>query len=192
MENYIIGVMGKKGSGKTELVKKYIPKLKRAIIIDPMHEYHESTIVYNWRDLVGFIDEFKDLEFRVIFRPADFEDVNMFFVIANNVNRYTLVVEEVENWCDSRRIHPDFEKMISFGRHGERNIIWISRSPFEINRDLTRQTDVLISFRQTEPVDLKYLANYNFNKDLKTLDQYEYAFWTDGKLQIPIRGNGNV
>jgi len=167
--------MGKTGSGKSELVKSALINIPRKIIIDPMGEY-EGTLFDSWDVLLDFIDNYRTDDFTAVFRPLHKDDIDRFFELCNSVNDYTLIAEEVENWCGSHDIQCDLEEIISFGRHNNRSIIWISRTPYEINRDLTRQSHLLISILQTEPVDLKYLENYPFNKDITTLKEYDYAY----------------
>jgi len=48
--------------------------------------------------------------------------------------------------------------------------------------------DLLISFTQTEPVDLKYFSNFNFNCDLEALKEYEWAYNGDVQVITKILG----
>lgn len=170
--------MGKKGSGKSFLVKKCLKRIRRYIVLDPLAEY-EGVVFHEWHEIALALHNLKTFDFRIVFRPLKKDEIEPFFILANSVNDYTLVCEEVENWCNARYIQQNLEELISFGRHFSRSLVWISRSPFEINRDLTRQSDVLISFIQSEPVDLKYLANYTFDRDIKTLPEYDFAWYGD-------------
>jgi len=183
--NYIIGVLGKKGSGKTEFVKSSLANIKRYIVIDPLEEY-PGVIFYDSVELFAFIDEVRDVDFKIIYRPLEEEDEENFFRIVNEINDYTLIMEEVDLWCDSYNIHPELNELTRYGRHYKRNLIWISRNPFEINRFLTRQSDLLVSFRQTEPRDLEYFKHYTFNKNLMTMKEFEFAYWGDRDIITKI------
>jgi len=181
MNNHIIGVMGKKGSGKTVFVQESLKNMKRYIVVDTLHEYN-GAIFYNWIDIVCFIDEVRDIDFNIIYRPLNDEDREEFFELINVINNYTLVVEEIDFYCDSHNMHPELDHLTRYGRHYNRSLIWITRNPFEVNRFLTRQSDVLVTFKQTEPRDLDYFKKYNFNKEIETLKEYEYAFWGDEQI----------
>jgi len=181
LDNAIIGIMGKKGSGKSFFVKKAVPKIKRIIVLDPLYEY-SGTICESWTDVIEYLKEFKENDFRAIYRPPDDEDVEGFLSIINTVNDYTLVAEEVDFFCSPNDIHPELLKLTKYGRHFKRSLLWLSRNPYEVNRFLTRQSDALITFRQTEPRDLDYFKRYNFNKNLEGLEEYEMAF--SGSRQI--------
>lgn len=176
--NFIGGVMGKKGSGKSFLVKQCIDRLPRVIIVDPMYEY-TGTICNDWNEVVDLIDAFRDDNFTCVYRPQNDDDLEKFMPLINAVNEYTLVFEEVDKMCDPRQIHPELLHLTKYGRHSRRNLLWISRNPFEISRFLTRNSDFLITFRQTEPRDLDYLYEYTFKKDIKALDRYEWTYHVD-------------
>jgi len=181
MDNHIIGVMGKKGSGKTVFVKDALKSMKRYIVVDTLYEYN-GVVFYNWNELVCFLDEVRDIDFKVIYRPLSDEDRESFFELINEINNYTLVIEEIDFYCNSHWLHPEIDHLTRYGRHYKRSLIWISRNPFEVNRFLTRESDVLITFRQTEPRDLDYFKKYDFNKEIQDLKEYEYAFWGDKQM----------
>lgn len=185
--NYIVGIMGKKGMGKSFMVKHFMHRIKRKIIIDPMHEYN-GTIFYSWDDVVVFLNEYYDLDFSIVYRPLEDEDREYFMRVVNQVNNYTLIAEEVDLLSDSHDIHEELEKLIKYGRHESRNLIWISRGPYEVNRLLTRLTDTMITFQQNEKRDQDFFNNYNFNKDVTILKKYEWAYWGDSKILTSIFG----
>jgi len=177
-ERYIVGVMGKTGTGKTYFVKSCLPVIKRYIILDPLCEY-PGVIFYDYDELYSYIDGFREMDFNAVFRPQNDPDVEKFWEMASVINNYTVIVEETENWCGTHQINPYFKKIVSYGRKKCRSMIWISQCPFEIHRHLTRQSNLLISFLQTEPNDLKYLSNFTFDRDIGTLIKYDFAFWGD-------------
>ena len=179
MHNFIIGIMGKKGSGKTELTKKALHNFPRVIILDILHEY--EGVIFNDVDvLINFIKEYHEMQYIAVYRPLSDEKADKFFKLLNIIEDFVLILEEADNWCDSKNIQPDLHKFLKYGRHGNRNVIWITRCPYEINRYLTRESDLIISFLQSEPRDLEYMKKYTtFNKEISKLKYYEYAYWTD-------------
>ncbi len=176
--NYIVGIMGKKGQGKSYLVKQFMHRIRRKIIIDPMHEY-SGTIFYSWEDIVIFLNDYYDMDFSIVYRPLDDEDRDKFMRIINTLNDYTLIAEEVDLLSNSYDVHPELKKLIKYGRHEKRNLIWISRGPYEVNRLMTRLIDTMITFQQNEKRDQDFFNNYQFNKDVTNLKKYEWAFWGD-------------
>lgn len=196
-KNYIIGVLGKKGSGKSALVKKGLPSLKRYLVVDVLHEYTHGVIFYNAADVIIYIDQYKDDDFHAIFRPPDGNEeaeTEKILCMMNNVNNYTIIMEEVDYHCNPNYVHPELLRLVKYGRHYGRSLIWLSRNAAEVNRNLTRQSDVLITFLQTEPIDLKYLSHYAFDKTPNELGKYEYALSVgDHKcIEFLVKGEKNA
>ncbi len=182
MSNYIVGVMGKKGSGKSFAVKYVLKRIPRYIILDSLHEYERGIIFHNANEVREYIKRYSSIDFKIIYRPTNDEDVFQFLNIISHVNNYTFIAEEIDLYCNSYAIDPNILYNIKYGRHFNRNLIWITRAPFEINRFLTRNSDVIITFRQTEPRDLDYLKKYSFNvtkEELMNLPEYKYAVHLD-------------
>ena len=177
--NYIIGVLGKKGSGKSFEIKRMLIYIDRYIVIDPMGEYDNCVIAESYDELYSYIQGFHSGKFGVACRFENEDDLEQLWQLSNEINDFTLVVEEADMYADSNDVHPALLNRLKHGRHKGRNTIWISRSPYEIHRYLTRQTDIIICFLQTEPRDVKYLENYTFDKDVTQLNykEYEYAVW---------------
>lgn len=178
LQNYIIGIMGRKGSGKTEFLKKCLENIDRYIIVDTLKEYEKGIIF----DDVYKLNEFVKLhgsnnKMKIIFRPQDDESMEKFFIITIRICNYTLIMEEVDYWCNQYQIHPILKKAIKYGRHENKNLIWISRCPYEINRFLTRNCDLLVSFVQTEQRDLEYLNKLSFGRTIGDLGEWEFAYW---------------
>lgn len=176
--DYMIGVMGKRGSGKTEFVKKSLPEIRRFIVCDVLHEYEDGLVFDSWAALQNHLDETNELDFRLIYQPPNDDDLEFFFEYTiNGVNDYTLIMEEIDYHCSANWIHPSLDEFARYGRHERRNMIWISRNPFEVNRFITRQTNVFITFLQTEPRDLEYFRKIGtFSKQIDTLGRFEWAY----------------
>lgn len=164
-------VFGKSGSGKTHLVKSIIKTaITRAVIIDYKDEYAGDYIANNSLDAVRYIAEHTD-KFNVVIRLTDNDDD--LFKRLNFLSNYTLIIEELWNYCTPYYIEPYLFKIIAYGRHHNINFIGISQRPAHIHRLVTSQANKIISFKQFEPRDITYLGYFGF-KHLSKLKQYEY------------------
>jgi len=155
-DNTIIGVFGQKGSGKSLFVKRHIiPLYKRIIILDSLGEY-EHLITEDIKTFAEAIDQNYEKEyFTICYRPLD-ERPLLFFPIAKSQRNVLIIVEESDYYSNPYYINQHFMEIIKYGRHHLQNMVYISRTPAEISRHMTRQTDIMISFRQIEPIDLNY------------------------------------
>lgn len=189
-EHYIVGVMGRTGSGKSYLVKNMLSRINRYIVIDPLHEY-QGTVFNSWKDVVHFLDDYRDSNFRVVYRPpegTEEEDTAKMFEVLNAVNSFTAVIEEADYHCSPHFINPEFARLMKYGRHGDRSLIWVSRNPAEVNRQLTRLSHAIMTFKQVEPIDLRYLSHFSFSKDVQTLEKYEWAYNGDAQIITKLTG----
>lgn len=172
MKNFIVLVLGRKGSGKTFYVKnKLLPLLNRYIVIDILNEY-DGYCVTDFLQLMDAVDQGKQ---KIICKFEDDLDTAFAFEFIWELRNITLVLEEIDLHADSRSIDPILEKLIKYGRHHNLNLIGICRRPYELNTIFRSQADSLVTFQQHEIRDLEYLVKtFDANPQLiKYLDGHE-------------------
>ena len=96
--NIIIAVFGRKGLGKTYLVKWIVRRSRRMILIDTLNEYNNGTVVY---DTDALFDMAMEPEFRIVFRPLNDEDFEYALDLAIAVGKLTLVIDEIDQHTTS-------------------------------------------------------------------------------------------
>lgn len=174
-DNIIIGTLGAKGSGKSLFTKRHlIPRFKRIIILDSLGEYDHMVT----NDIESFYEALKaniNKEYFVIcYRPID-KNPEAFFKIAEACFDVTVVVEEADFYCSPYNMLEEFSNLVRYGRHFKQNLLWISRRPAEVSRQITAQSDVIISFRQAEPIDIDYFKKVSQQAlRLPELKEFEY------------------
>lgn len=161
MENFIILILGRKGSGKTYFVIQGIPLIRESnsiIIFDTLNEYDDFINIYSPDDLVDFLNKEHNENFIVSLKDLDDEKANQYFRIINTLENITVICEEIDYYFGAMSFDKDLLKLIKYGRHKNINIIGITRRPFETNIYIRSQADLVISFQQLEPRDLEWIA----------------------------------
>ncbi len=173
----IITVLGKRGSGKTFLTKSaIIPRLPSPVfILDSLAEY-KGGVVYGsvdaWYERLNI-----DLQGcrHWIYRLTDDSQVDLFFKAAWHFQGCSVVIEEADMFCSPYSTMESLDKIIRYGRHKAITMVFISRRAAEISRNITAQSDEIITFRQTEPRDIAVLNQLDSSIDYSELGQYDYA-----------------
>lgn len=192
--NKITLVLGKKGYGKSSLVKSVIKDLKRLIVFDYLQEYEGEDFITNPKDLIKILQKKKKGNFKLIYRPShqiEIDDHFDFFSrICFEIENYTLVLEEVDLVSAAGRMPEGLKKIINYGRHRGINVYALSRRAHMVPRDISANSDSIISFNQQEPRDVKYLTDYMGSegekvKNLARSDQgSEFLEWENGVIKI--------
>ncbi len=162
-------VFGKRGSGKTYLVKKLIRDLYSAVVADVFNEYAPLPLAKTPQDIVD------NRKIRVMMDSENAE--NLFLETISHLKNRTIVIEEIDRFCSPYWIEPRLDRLVRYGRHKNISIIGVSRRPVEIHRNLTANANEIISFRMIEPNDLKYFRQIstNFSMEIQHLGRYEFA-----------------
>ncbi|MBA7495392.1 hypothetical protein ES702_05974 [subsurface metagenome] len=176
-------ILGKRGSGKSYLVKKILQKNKHFVVFDTLGEYTDGVTFQELPKLLEFWEKFIDKNFRLIYQPLrpkeEFEDICRLVWACGDL---TFVVEEIDTFCGSFDLPEHFAHIIQRGRHKDITLIGISQRPYGINRLLSSQAKEMCIFNTTEPRDLDYLKNYIEQggvEQLKNLKEYQYLKWKD-------------
>lgn len=190
MQNEIITVLGKKGHGKTTLIKnRLIPRYDKPIfILDSNGEYSQGLIFRDSKDFHLYLIQGKTNPCGVyILRPKYPEDSENFFKIAYAIGNLTLIIDEVDKYCSPHYISPEFRAIINYGRHSAINVIAAARRAARVNSDLLSQSDYLVSFRQTGKNDLDAFRKiYDGIDGVITLNRYKYLIFGDGVNDLDI------
>jgi hypothetical protein len=90
----------------------------------------------------------------------------------------TLLVEEIDSFSSSELEH--LIEHMRRGRHNENNFIGVSRHPTEIDDELRKHSDVIVSFQQDDVNVLNYLSRINSEaaKELPLLKRGEVKVLT--------------
>lgn len=156
-QNYILGVAGRKGSGKSTFVRQRLPGIERLAIIDTLGEYTADVPAAPgepWEQVLA-LAKFRNLEpFRMSFLLPPHETSAVFDALcraAYMAGNCTVVIEEIDYFSKPSWNEEGLDLLIRYGRHANVNIIYTVRNLVETSRRLTSQTDVFVFFNVDEP-----------------------------------------
>lgn len=163
-QNRIVGVVGRKGSGKSTRVATLLKYCPRLLVFDPMGD-HSIWLP----DVLEGMDEETEDYFEHASRVKTFacgyipvnDPVEEFEELCDLVyhhGRMLLCIEEAPIVCKAGYMPPVFGRMVRTGRHRMIDLAWTAQRASEVSRTLTSATDFWIFYSQTEPRDLDAIA----------------------------------
>jgi hypothetical protein len=163
VQNRIIGIVGRKGSGKSTCVRGMLRYCPRFLVFDVMGEHgHEDNRLESPGQLAGFLKWSREQQtFAGVYVPGgdleeEIEEVSRQAYARGNL---CFVCEEVPLYAQAGYMPPLVGKLIRTGRHKHIDIAWTAQRAAEVPKTLTALTDVWVLFSQTEPRDLSALAD---------------------------------
>lgn len=196
LRNRIVGIAGRKGSGKSTLTTAILRLCNRQFDFDTMGEH--SWIPDQFRDLPQaelFIYEYGTGEGQFIgsYVPEGDDDLESdFSVICTAVyetGNMTFVVEELPMLSQPNYVPKRFDKLIRLGRHRAVNIVYTGQRLSECPRRVTAATDVFILFSHTEPRDLDAIAERcdpSVATMVTELGDHEFLVWDVATRKILV------
>lgn len=180
-ERWISSVFGMQGAGKTSFVRKHIIPFspKPIFILDTLDEYNDGLVFYSMKALKHHLVKYNmNLSGVHILKADNDRDAENFFKLFTLVKEpCTILIEEADKFMGSAHydINEDIKNIINYGRHWGQNIIFIARRPARLNKDVTSQSNFIVSFRQTESRDINSLKqSYDEAAKLPDLKGWRY------------------
>lgn len=176
----IVVVAGKSGSGKSHLTKEYLikqaVKKQPVIVVDSMDEYTAGQQFPDFSEFYSFV---KDSGFKsalyVIKVKTDADARRCFAFSASCQVKHCIVVEEASKYCSPHKVDEYLYSITAYGRHYAVSGIFITQRLAQINKMITSQADILLSFSQTEAVDVAAAKNYSdYFSLLRSLKKREF------------------
>ena len=164
LQNRIVGVIGRKGSGKSTYVHKLLRYCPRLVVFDVMGEHAPSgeNCFQKLAELARFLKWSREQStFAGFYVPADNleEEIEEVSRLVYARGHLCFACEEVPLYTQAGYMAPLFGKLVRTGRHQKIDICWTAQRAAEVPKTLTALTDVWILFSQTEPRDLTALAD---------------------------------
>lgn len=160
-------IIGRKGFGKSTKARELVESEPRRIIFDPMREYTDGVVVRSFEEAVEYLDRVRDRDYSVILRTLDPEDELRLIELAVHgepesplLPGVMLYVDEADRLCSPHRLPHGLFRAVNYGRHFGVSMIFVSRRPRRLHRDMTANADRIFVGKTQEPADLDYLAEF--------------------------------
>ncbi len=166
LQNRIVGIVGRKGSGKSVMLKEHLQSADRLIVWDAMGEHSGAkgwlpNQITSMEELQRFLHwARKKNQFAAGYVPgAELEEeIEAVAGLVYAHGDLTFAIEEMPLICSPSYLPPILGKLIRTGRHRQIDITWTAQRASEVSRTLTSLTDEFFWFSQTEPLDLDACA----------------------------------
>lgn len=189
-QNRIIGVAGRKGSGKSTKAREILERCPRGFMFDTMGEHAWIPDRHSElnESLIYLIEARERTEFwgSIVPESDDFE--SEFSAICEEVydasaqidGGMMFAVEEVPMLSSANYIPPKFAKIARLGRHNNVSLLYTAQRLGECPRLLTGATDIFVLFCHTEPRDLDHIAertNGEIARKVSGLGMHGFLVW---------------
>jgi hypothetical protein len=161
-QNKIVGVIGRKGSGKSTIFRKILQRSSCIFLFDTMGEHdwipNRFYTLDEVRQFLGWARSQR--QFAGSFIPEDDLEAS-FQPIADWAYRegeLSFGIEEVPFFCSPGHVPAQLDRIVRLGRHRQLSVIYTGQRMSEIARRLTAATDAFVLFQHTEPIDLDAIA----------------------------------
>lgn len=176
--------LGKKGSGKTALIRKLAFRAlqaKRAIYYhDPQHQIN-SALGKVYTSAAAWAADPRP-PFLSIFRECEIEEVAQ---LALRVRDVTVVLDEMDRAFSQKKwLSPSTQRIVHEGRHYRVSLLGTFRRTANVSEDVLSQTDYAFLFRtsSTSPYDLQTIDRRfgsSIAEQVQSLGMGEFVVWHD-------------
>jgi hypothetical protein len=186
IQNVIIGIVGRKGSGKSSRLHELLRYCPRFVVFDVMGEHSRDDGKNRFESLAELAQFLKwsreQQTFAGIYVPPgdldeEIEEVSRLVYTRGDL---CFACEEVPLYTLAGYLPPLFGKLVRTGRHQQIDIVWTAQRAAEVSKTLTALTDVWVLFSQTEPRDLSALADRcgrDVAERVAGLGLHDYFIW---------------
>jgi hypothetical protein len=167
----LTAVFGRRGSGKTTMIRAMIPELKKPIVVIDVlgnfegyeHDGQEWTDVDTIQDALNEIKNYcensKEHSGVIVVQSGNLDNAIDFICSALwKIEGGTLVIDEVDAFSFTDA--PCYDEAIRYGRNRGIDVVTGCRRPAEISKQITAAADRVYCFVTREPRDIEYYREF--------------------------------
>jgi hypothetical protein len=164
LQNKFVGVMGRKGTGKSVLARRILQRRTRVFVADQMFEHTwipEKNTFDSLSDVKAFLEWAEDEKYSAgsYIPQGDLkEEMEYLCEIVYSYGNMVFGIEEIAGLCGPNFLPPSLSKIVRLGRHQRLSVVYTTQRAGEVARALTAATDLFILFHSSEPRDLAAIA----------------------------------
>jgi hypothetical protein len=164
VQNTIIALVGRKGSGKSTLVGEIVCEHERTVVVDTMNEYGEklgAEVVLGYDQAVdAVLEASRRRRFRFSLRGLEHDQVLEILEGVATLRELLLVVEEASAYMKAQQIPWEIAQLVRMGRHQGISQLYVAQRPTMLHLDVISQADVIVSFQQHAHRDVETLVGH--------------------------------
>lgn len=185
-QNDIITICGKRGSGKTYLMKNILKAVSNFFVYDPLHQISisDAYITKNFNDAINVLRKGSK---RIIYNPIQI-NITEFDTLCRmiySVGNIMFLVDEADRIMPSRAITKNASALIDLGRTSLIGGIFVTRRLARLDSLPISQSDHVMAFKTILPQDVKYLKEFigEIAEQAPNLKPYHFLYY-DGNETI--------
>lgn len=189
----VVAVIGKKGSGKTALLRKltYRVHASRPTPLIFWHDPNEqirdagARVFQSVAAARSYIERHQAVPSLSLFRGRGV-DVDELAQLALDVRDVVLVIDELDRACTAKKWKsPHVERIVHEGRHERVSLFGSFRRTANVHEDIVSQADYVFIFRHSlsNPWDLdniKRRFGVRVADEVRRLPRHRFVIWEDG------------
>lgn len=163
MKWFQLGILGVTNTGKSYLTNRIVEHLSktidRIIIIDDLNQISVNgfTICESLNHFIQSIVDKKKFKLILRFNEIELDSYfDVFKIVWLFLDNSLVVIDEISILCTSYNIDTNLKNISQRGRLKNISFIYNTQRPANISRNISTQTEFIISFRLNELADLKY------------------------------------
>ena len=159
--NNVVLVLGKRGYGKSVWTKYFLSNQPRVFLFDPVGDYDQFYYITR-EDLEHIdMDTLRDKNHSFKIATSDPSCLEFLASLAFLTGDCWLVIEEASYVFPPKQYMPEYLRDIVFlGRHNNCSLLLTAQRAVSIPIDMRSQATRVVSFRQVEAADMKWLEDY--------------------------------